>query len=96
MHPPPQIDVQNADERVPARRVVVPADGGEEFRNRDVGADDGIQDPFEAQVGGVFQAGAEGVDAADEDGRVRRQAFARQETEECGFAGTVGCGNVSV
>ncbi|KAK4670341.1 LOW QUALITY PROTEIN: uncharacterized protein QC763_0041790 [Podospora pseudopauciseta] len=50
VHPPPGIDVENGDELVTTVGVLVPADGAEELVDADVGADDGVEDPFQAEV----------------------------------------------
>jgi len=69
---------------------VVPAHGGKERRDIDVGADDGVEHPFEAEIGDAFKGGAEGVDAADGDGRCGCEALAGEEAQEGGFAGAIG------
>ena len=64
--------------------------GGEEGGDINVGTDDGIQDPFETEVGDAFQAVFEGVVARDGDGRGWGKTFAREEAEESCLAGAVG------
>lgn len=69
---------------------MVPTHGGKEGRDIDVGADDGVEDPFEAEIGDAFEGGAEGVDAADGDGRCGCEALAGEQAQEGSFAGAVG------
>ncbi|KAK0330186.1 hypothetical protein LTR94_033821, partial [Friedmanniomyces endolithicus] len=76
VQPPTQIHIQNPDQFVPAARVVVPAYTAQELRDRDVRAHDGVQHPFEAEVGYPGDLGGEGVDAAEGYGGGRGHAFA--------------------
>ena len=69
---------------------MVPADGGEEGRDVDVGAHDGVQDPFQAEVGYALKAVFEGVDAGDGNGGGWGETFAGEESKERGFAGAIG------
>ena len=68
MHAPVEIDVEDVDEFIPTVRVCIAADGGEEGRDVDVGADDVVKNPFHAEVGYAFEAVLEGVFACDGDG----------------------------
>lgn len=90
VHAPRQVDVKDVDELVAAFRVVLSADGVEQCDHVDVGADDGVQDPFQAEVGYAFEAVLERVDAGDRDGVRGGHAFTGEEAEEGGFAGAVG------
>jgi hypothetical protein len=92
VHPPAEVDVEDADEFSPTFGIVLPADGVEEGGDVDVGADDGVEHPFEAEVGDAFEAFFEGVDARDGDGGGGGEAFAREEAEESRFAGAIGWG----
>jgi hypothetical protein len=91
---PAQVDVEDVYEFVAALRVVVAADGFEQFGHGDVAAHDRVQDPFEAQVGYSFEAGGEGVPAADVDRAGGRHAFAAQEAEEGCFARAICSGDL--
>ena len=92
MHAPADVDVEDADELVAAGGVVRPADGVQEGRHVDVGPHDGVEGPFQAEVGHPFETGGEGVDAADGDRGGGREPLAGEEAQEGGFAGTVGWG----
>lgn len=89
MHAPAEVDVENGDEFVLAGRVVSAPDRVEQGGDVDVGADDGVEHPFEAEVGDAFEAFFEGVDAGDGDGGGWGEPFAGEEAEERGFAGAV-------
>ena len=92
MHAPRGIDVEDVQELVAPSGVVVAADGGEEFRDGDVCADDRVEDPLEAEIGSCRRGGGEGVEAADGDGVGRGEASAGEEAEESRFACAVGWG----
>lgn len=92
MHAPPQVDVEDVHELGAAVGEGAAADAVEQGGHVDVGAHDGVEDPFETQVGDALEAGGEGVDAGDGDGVGGGEAFAAQEAEERGFAGAVGWG----
>lgn len=75
MHAPVCIDVEDFNELVTAIGIVVAANALEELLDTDIGADDGIEDPFEAEVGYAFGALFEGVEAANLDCARWRKAF---------------------
>ena len=70
---------------------MVPTDGGQERGHVNVRAHDGIEHPFETEVGYAFEAVLEGVDACDGDGRGWGETFAGEEAEQGRFARAVGC-----
>jgi hypothetical protein len=72
MHAPSEIDVQDTDQCVAARGEVIASDGGQELRDRNIGANDRVEDPFQAKVGHIFEASSEGIDARDGDGAAGR------------------------
>ena len=94
MHAPADVDVEDPDELVAPGGVMRAADGVKEGGDVDVGADDGVEDPFEAKVRYPFEAGGEGVDARDGDRGGGREALAGEEAEEGSFAGAVCWGKV--
>jgi hypothetical protein len=95
VHAPRQVDVEDVDELVAPLRVVVAADRGEQRHDVDVGAHNRVQDPLEAEVGHALEAMLEGVDAGDGNRVGWGHALAREQAEECRFAGAVGWGEVS-
>jgi len=92
VHAPPQVDVEDTDELVAAVGVVRAADGGEESGHVDVGAYDGVEDPFDAEVGHAGEGVGEGVEGGDGYGGRGGHAAAGEEAEEGCFAGAVGWG----
>ena len=69
---------------------MVPADRLEEFANSNVVSHNGVEDPFETEVGDAFKTVFEGIDAANGNGVGGRETLAGEEAEEGGFAGAVG------
>ena len=90
MHAPLQVNVQHRDQLIAPLRVRVAADGAQQLPHADVGAHDGVQDPFEPEVGHAREVLFEGVEAGDGDGVGGGEALAGEEAEEGGFAGAVG------
>lgn len=86
VHAPVGVNVKHQDKLLATLRVRVAADGGQQLIDTNVGADDGVQDPFEAKVGDALQALFEGIDTADGDGVTGGKALAGEETEECRLA----------
>lgn len=76
VHAPAQVDVEDGDELVAARGVVVAADRREQRRHVHVRPHDRVQHPLEAEVGHALERGGEGVDARDGDGRGGCEALA--------------------
>lgn len=90
VHAPARVNVQEGDELVAPRGEGVAANGGEQRGDVDVGAHDGVEDPFGAEVRDAFEARGEGVDAGDKDGAAGAEALAGEQAEEGGLAGAVG------
>ena len=89
MHPPLEVDVENGDQLITAGGIVVSTHRGKERWDVDIGADDGIQDPFKAEVSDAFETFLERVDTRYGDGVVWREALAGKETEQGRFAGAI-------
>jgi hypothetical protein len=92
MHAPAKIYIEDFHELVATVWEVVAANGGEESGHVNIGADDGIEHPFYAEICHAFKAVFEGVHAADYDCPRGSEAFAGEETEERAFAGAISCG----
>ena len=92
MHPPAHINVQQVDQFISPLGVGVSADGREQRGDGDVRADNGVEDPFQPEVGYSSEVVREGVEGTNCDCGRWGQPFAAEEAEEGGFAGTVGCG----
>lgn len=61
MHAPSQINVKNIDKFIASFWIGVAADGCKESRYIDVGPDNAVEDPFDAEVGDALEAFFEGV-----------------------------------
>lgn len=82
VHAPGDVDVQDADELVAARRVRVPADGAQELGDADVGAHDRVQHPLEPEVRDALEPVLERVHPRHADGAAGRQPLARQQPQQ--------------
>jgi hypothetical protein len=92
---PAQVDVENFDQLVAALRVVVAADGLQQLRHGNVGADDWVQHPFQSKIGDAFEAGGERIAAADVDCAGRCHALTAQEAEQGCLASAIRSGDLA-
>ncbi|KAJ6438575.1 microsomal signal peptidase subunit [Purpureocillium lavendulum] len=90
VHAPVGVDVEHGDELIATGGEGVAADGAEQLDDANVVADDGVEDPFEAEVGDALERLLEGVDAADGDGVAGREALAGEEPQQRRLARAVG------
>lgn len=90
MHSPSEVNVEDVDEFISTVGVVFSADGIEEDGDGNVGADDGVQDPFQAQIGNAFETGRKRVDAGNCDGLGGSETLSGEKPEQGGFACSIG------
>lgn len=79
MHAPTEINVKDLDEFVATSGIGVSPNTGEESRDIDVGADDWVEDPFDAEIRYASEIRGEGVEAVDGDGVSRGKTFSTEE-----------------
>ena len=75
MHAPSKVDVENLDEFVASLGVRISTHGTKQRWNIDVGADDGVQYPFGAEVCNTAEISGERVETIDGDGISWSEAF---------------------
>lgn len=80
MHSPIQIDVENLDQFVSSLGVMCASYRREELANSNVGSYDGVQHPFETEIGYTDERVLEGIKAGDGDCGGRSEPFAGEET----------------
>ena len=90
MHAPCEIDVKHLNKLIPSLRVVLAANGVEEGNDVDIGANDGVQDPLEAEVSDALETLLERVDACNGDGVGRGHALTGEQAQKSRLTGAIG------
>ena len=79
MHAPTEINVEDLDEFVATSGIGVSPNTGEESRHIDVGADDWVEHPFNAEIRDASEICGERVEAVDGDGVSRSKTFSTEK-----------------